>query len=227
MAQKLKILKVISSLIQIVILILIFISFFSPWYSYTYSGLITTTQGTESFQGVVITQNGSPTSRTWADTDQSSMQTLYTVILVIVIFAFVFAFILGVVMLLVTFGSSLPLRFRLGLNFLKNKVKKLALIFALLQLALLCGAALIFYLEHAKVFTKDWQNNNGGSSCSMDVCISFKAASCGPSFGWDLMLACLILTLIQMVLLAIYSFQVIKKNKGYKKITSSRGTLWS
>jgi len=201
---KTKYLKGASVIVAAVMLILIIVAFFQPWYNYNYKGSVF-----ETFHGVTV---GSKTL-SWSDSSQPHLTKLYLYILTVFVFASFFQLLAFIVAALFLFLNYLPLSYRLGVRFMNAKVKKIALVVAVIEFLLL-SFCVFYMLRHPDFLSQDLP-----VVCFViNACNSFAGSGFGPSTGWIFALISWILSILQLVITALYSSKYFRKMSKYDRI---------
>lgn len=115
----------------------------------------------------------------------------------------------------------------MGVNIIRNRVKRVALILSILQTALL-GFGTFLLLQHPKALTTGEKQllefphmvSDRKSVCNFDACKRFNGENFGPTSGWILLIITFVISVIQLITVIIYQFELLKKNNLYTRLTT-------
>jgi len=191
--------------IALTMLILIIICFFKPWYHYGGDdGFIE-----ETFHGV--TSNF--VTLAWSDTPFNHLAKYYLIILAIMVFTAFFQLLMLLISLMLFFMNYLPLRFRLALKYMHNKVKRAAIVISILVLIGI-GVATFGEIRHPIYLSEDI------GACFFGACNGFTGSGYGPSIAWTLSLVTFIFSVLQLALVFLYASKELRRRVMYHKIES-------
>jgi len=198
---RVKIVKFIAAVLGAAILVLTCWAFTLTWYQYG--------NGTmqEAFRGVQGVAGSGSLWVAWTDSGYPHLKNLYLYVYIVLIIGVVFQILMAIFALLLLLSSCLPLKFKLAIRFLKNKLRRALLLFAILVCGCLAFCTFFFQNQHPS----DLNQDQHGVCVSDNSCNSFRGNGFGPGQGWLFVLIAFILSIFQAIVMAFYTLRLYKR----------------
>jgi len=190
--------KVIAVLIGIAILVLSCWAFTLSWYVYLNAGI------QEAFRGVQGIAGDASLWVAWTDSGYPHLKNLYLIVYIVLIVGVAFQILLAIFALLLLISSCLPLKFKLAIRFLKNKLRRGLFFFAILVCGCLAFCTFFFMTQHPS----DLNTDQHGICLVDQSCTKFSGNGFGPGQGWKFVLIAFILSIIQAIVMAFYALRI-------------------